>query len=84
MQTWPNETWISDICTEFGIDPDLISDKRQQELLDVARDVAHNVARPATPITTYLLGIAVAQGADPATAAQTISARALSWEQTGS
>ena len=39
-------------------------------VLDVARDVAHGVARPAAPVTAYLLGIAVGRGADPAEAAE--------------
>ena len=30
-------------------------------LLDVARDAAHGVARPAAPLTTYLIGLAVAR-----------------------
>ncbi len=38
-------------------------------LLDLARDVAHGVARPAAPVTAYLLGLAVARGADPSAAA---------------
>ena len=31
-------------------------------LLDVTRDAAHEVTRPAGPVTTYLLGLAVARG----------------------
>ena len=38
-------------------------------LLDLAREVAHGVARPAAPLTTYLLGVAVGRGADPQEAA---------------
>jgi len=44
-----------------------------ETILDVARDAAHNVERPAAPITTYLLGYAVAQGADPRTVADAMS-----------
>lgn len=29
------------------------------ELLDLTREVAHNVARPAGPVTTYYVGLAV-------------------------
>jgi len=32
-------------------------------LLDLTRDAAHGVTRPAGPLTTYLVGLAVAQGA---------------------
>ena len=35
-----------------------------QLLLDVARDAAHAVDRPAAPITTFLLGYAVAKAGD--------------------
>lgn len=36
--------------TDVGVDVDL--------LLDVARDTAHTIARPAAPLTTFLIGIA--------------------------
>lgn len=38
-------------------------------LLNLTRDVAHGVTRPAGPITTYLVGLAVAGGMDPREAA---------------
>jgi hypothetical protein len=31
-------------------------------ILDLARDVAHGVARPAAPLTAYLAGVAVGRG----------------------
>lgn len=46
-------------------------------ILDLARDAAHSVARPAAPLTTYLLGIAVGRGADPETVAAVLSRLAL-------
>lgn len=46
-------------------------------VLDLARDAAHSVARPAAPLTTYLLGIAVGRGADPDAAAAALSRLAL-------
>ncbi|WP_431872424.1 DUF6457 domain-containing protein [Nocardiopsis eucommiae] len=46
-------------------------------VLDLARDAAHSVARPAAPLTTYLLGVAVGQGADPDEAAELLSRLAL-------
>lgn len=48
-------------------------------VLDLAREVAHAVARPAAPVTSYLLGLAVAAGADPATAAATLTGLAREW-----
>jgi hypothetical protein len=44
----------------------------QQVLLDVAREVAHNVLRPGAPLTTFLLGVAIGRGADLGPAAATV------------
>jgi Domain of unknown function (DUF6457) len=48
-------------------------------VLDLARDVAHGVMRPAAPLSTYLLGVAVGRGADPSAAAATITRLAEGW-----
>lgn len=48
-------------------------------VLDLARDVAHTVERPAAPLTTYLAGQAVARGADPREVAVRLSALAAAW-----
>ncbi len=69
------DDWISAACRELGISPPL----NISEILDLARDAAHNVERPAAPITTYLLGYAVAQGADLAAASARLSALATGW-----
>jgi len=50
-----------------------------REVLDLAREAAHQVARPAAPLTTYLLGLAVGRGADPREAAATLTALARQW-----
>lgn len=46
-------------------------------ILDLTRDAAHSVARPAGPLTVYLMGIAVGRGADPEEAAALLSRLAL-------
>jgi hypothetical protein len=48
--------WINELCDVLEIDPEVDRDL----VLDLARDAAHNVERPAAPITTYLLGYAAA------------------------
>jgi hypothetical protein len=48
-------------------------------VLDLARDAAHQVARPAAPLTAYLLGVAVGRGQSLDEAAQRISELAASW-----
>jgi hypothetical protein len=48
--------WIDELCDVLDVEIDL----DEALILDVARDAAHNVARPAAPITTFLLGYAAA------------------------
>ncbi|MGW0365506.1 NTP transferase domain-containing protein [Streptomyces sp. NPDC002990] len=70
------DQWITAVKTELGID--LTVDTKT--LLDLARDAAHGVARPAAPLTTFLVGYAAAHaaatGADPARAVAEASRRA--------
>jgi hypothetical protein len=55
--------WIDELCDVLDIETEV----DEALVLDLARDAAHNVERPAAPITTYLLGYAAAvNGADPA------------------
>jgi hypothetical protein len=57
------DDWVAAVTEELGLEVDV--DVRQ--LLDVARVAAHNVDRPAAPLTTFLLGFAAGQrgGVDP-------------------
>jgi hypothetical protein len=45
----------------------------------VARDVAHNVERPAAPVTTYLVGVAVGGGMNPAVAVERVRELVQGW-----
>ncbi|WP_405976725.1 NTP transferase domain-containing protein [Streptomyces sp. NBC_00988] len=73
------DEWISAVKDELGIDLDVDTGI----LLDLARDAAHGVARPAAPLTTFLVGYAAAQGKggpeDVAEAARKAAALALRW-----
>lgn len=75
------DEWISAVKDELGLDLDV--DKGV--LLDLARDAAHGVARPAAPLTTFLVGYAAAQaGGGPeavAEAARKAAALALRWAE---
>lgn len=70
------EQWVDAVKAELGLD----SDVDVALILDVAKDAAHGVQRPAAPVSTYLLGLAVGAGADPAVAAAAISRLATSWD----
>jgi hypothetical protein len=54
--------WVVQACAELGLAP--LSVGEQDVILDLAREVAHNVARPGAPVTAFLLGVAVGRGAD--------------------
>lgn len=73
------DEWISAVKDELGIDLDVDTGV----LLDLARDAAHGVARPAAPLTTFLVGYAAAQaGGGPeavAEASRKAAALALRW-----
>ena len=65
------DDWLARVSAELGV-----ADVDRDLILDLARDVAHGVARPAAPLTTYLLGLAVGAGADPAEASARLVAMA--------
>ncbi|GAA2474835.1 NTP transferase domain-containing protein [Streptomyces gobitricini] len=53
------DEWITAVKAELGVDLDVDTGV----LLDLARDAAHGVARPAAPLTTFLVGYAAAKAA---------------------
>ncbi|MFD7289751.1 NTP transferase domain-containing protein [Streptomyces sp. NPDC057539] len=74
------DEWITAVKDELGIELDVDT----RVLLDLARDAAHGVARPAAPLTTFLVGYAAAKagGDGPeavAEAARKAVALALRW-----
>ena len=68
-------TWINAVSTELNLPADVNIDV----ILDVARVAAHGVERPAAPVTTFLLGLAVAGGMDVNEAATRIQTLAATW-----
>ena len=71
--------WLAELTDLLGTDVAL----DQAVLLDLTRVVAHNVARPAGPLTTFVLGYVAARGdldqTQVAALAERIEDRALSW-----
>jgi hypothetical protein len=70
------EEWTAAVCADLGLEP---ASADVTTVLDLARDVAHGVARPAAPVTTYLVGVAVGLGMTLPDAAGRISALAAGW-----
>ena len=71
------DAWVAAAARELGLKP---GDVQTKAVLDVARDVAHQVLRPGAPVTAYLMGVAVGRGADPGDVAERISALAVGWQ----
>ena len=72
------DEWTAAVCAELGLDPG-VADLRV--VLDLTRDVAHGVARPAAPFTAYLVGVAVGRGLPVADAVARVSALASGWDR---
>ncbi|WP_222869222.1 DUF6457 domain-containing protein [Actinomadura chibensis] len=70
------EDWINAACLELGLER---GDVDRDLVLDLARDVAHGVARPGAPLTAYLLGLAVGRGAPARDAAARLTEMAEGW-----
>lgn len=70
------DRWVAAAAAELEIDPSAVD---VQMVLELARDVAHQVLRPGAPVSAYLLGLAVGRGADLAEAAGRLTALARNW-----
>jgi Domain of unknown function (DUF6457) len=71
--------WTTRLVAELGLEGEI----DEGLVLDVAREAAHNVLRPAAPLTTYLLGYAAARAGGRPEDVERIAARivelAVSW-----
>ena len=65
------QAWVDAVSHELGLDTPV----DVPALLDLAKVAAHQIERPAAPLTTYLLGYAVGQGKDPRVATDQITTR---------
>ena len=53
------DEWVKTVSDELGLGPIDVKD-----VLDLARDVAHGVSRPAAPLTCLLVGLAAKDADD--------------------
>ncbi len=58
------EEWMEAVCRELDLEEAIEPRHAREVVLDLARDVAHGVARPAAPVTAFLLGLAAGRSAD--------------------
>jgi Domain of unknown function (DUF6457) len=70
------DDWTDVMCTELGLDP---KDVNVKTVLNLARVAAHTVDRPAAPLTTYALGVAVGRGEPLAETAAKLQQLARRW-----
>jgi hypothetical protein len=75
----PLEEWLTRLADALGVDPGVVD---IDLVLDLARDAAHGVSRPAAPLTTFLVGFAAGSrgGSQDEIAAATQTARRLAAE----
>lgn len=78
--------WVAELAAALDIDAEALD---RDLVLDIARDAAHGVARPAAPLTTFLVGYAAGlRGGTPddvaaaATTAQRLAAQHAADQQT--
>jgi hypothetical protein len=71
------DDWTDAVCAELGLDPE---DATQKTVLNLTRVVAHLVDRPAAPLTSYLLGLAVGSGQPLAETAAQLQQLARKWQ----
>lgn len=69
------DEWVEAVSGSLGV----ASPGDVDALLDVARDIAHNVERRATPVTTYLVGVAVGAGMSQEDAVERVRALVQGW-----
>lgn len=69
--------WLNALAQSLQTPEGAPDDHAIRTLLDLARDAAHGIERPAAPLTTFLVGVAVGRGATLDAAAGTASALLL-------
>lgn len=74
--------WVAEICRELELEL-IDQDVTVNQVLDLTADVAHGVARPAAPVTAFLVGLAAGRSARPdetvAELARRLGDRAKTW-----
>lgn len=64
--------WVDLLVAELGVAPDAVD---VEAILDLARETAHGVARPAVPLTGFFVGYAVGAGTRDRAELERVAAR---------
>lgn len=76
------QPWTTAVASVLGLDPADVTETVVGQILDLARDVAHGVARPGAPVTAFLAGLAAGRGGrPPADVIAELQALALGWDK---
>jgi Domain of unknown function (DUF6457) len=75
------DEWTAVVRAGLGLDSGPLGTADTRAVLDLARDVAHAVDRPAAPLTAYLLGVAVGRGLALPDASARVRALAAAWAE---
>lgn len=75
------DEWIAAVSAELGTGDYVLNEEGVHTLLDLARDAAHQVQRPAAPLTTFLVGLAVGRGEPLGAAAAKATALAMNHDE---
>jgi hypothetical protein len=74
------DRWTQAACAELRVHAD---EAAVRAVLDLARDVAHQVERPAAPVTAFLLGLSVGAGQPLPETADRLRQLAAAWPGAG-
>ena len=69
------DEWVGIVSEALGV----TAPSEYGPILDVAKFAAHQVERPSAPVTAYLVGLAVAGGADAQRCAEVIKVLSDEW-----
>ncbi len=72
------DDWVATLAGALGLTGDNVP---TELLLDLTRDAAHAVVRPAGPLTTYLIGLAMANGMSMDEAATATRTAIAEWQR---
>lgn len=66
------DDFLRTTCTALGVDPEVVD---HNLILDLTKEVAHNVARPAAPLSAFVVGLAAGKAGGDAEAIRATVAR---------